>query len=214
MLTELRDPEETEAHVNRVGAYSTEIYEVWAIKRHLPPHEIEKNSEIIRMAAMLHDIGKLVIPQDIREKPGKFTMEEYTQMKQHTIKGAQMLLASAQSEYETVAAEIALNHHEYWNGSGSPDISTRAPENRFQATKTGTEKHTVNAKKKFRSLAALSLSPMYTTHSPADAYFATPCRKMMCCVACVMALEHDMIPRLWTRFFSPQRHSRHRETIS
>lgn len=120
VLTELRDPEETEGHVNRVGAYSAEIYEAWAINRHFPPNDIEKNSEIIRMAAMFHDIGKLAIPQNLRQKFGKFTVEEYEQMKQHTIKGAQMMLASAQSEYETVAAEIALNHHEYWNGSGYP----------------------------------------------------------------------------------------------
>jgi response regulator RpfG family c-di-GMP phosphodiesterase len=72
------------------------------------------------MAAMLHDIGKLAIPQALRQKSGKFTAEEYEQMKQHTIKGAQMMRASAQSEYETIAAEIALNHHEYWNGSGYP----------------------------------------------------------------------------------------------
>ncbi len=120
VLAELRDPEETEAHVNRVGAYSAEIYEAWAMSHHLPPHEIEKDSETIRMAAMLHDIGKLAIPQELRENAGKFTSEEYVQMKQHTIKGAQMLLSSAQSEYETIAAEIALNHHEYWNGSGYP----------------------------------------------------------------------------------------------
>jgi HD-GYP domain-containing protein (c-di-GMP phosphodiesterase class II) len=72
------------------------------------------------MAAMLHDIGKLAIPQSIRQKPDKFTAEEYKVMKQHTVKGAQMLLKTAQTEYEEVAAEIALNHHEYWNGSGYP----------------------------------------------------------------------------------------------
>jgi len=130
ILAELRDPEETEGHVNRVAAYAAEIYEAWAISRHISTDEIEKNSEIIRMAAMLHDIGKLAIPQELREKPKTFTAEEYEQMKQHTIKGAQMLRASAQSEYETFAAEIALNHHEYWDGSGYPghvNIDTGRP---------------------------------------------------------------------------------------
>ncbi len=119
-LKELSDPEETEAHVNRVGAYSAEIYEVWASKKGLPRAKIETNAEILRMAAMLHDIGKLAIPQNIREKPEKFTAQEYEIMKQHTVKGSRMLLASAQIEYERVAAKIALNHHEYWSGKGYP----------------------------------------------------------------------------------------------
>jgi putative nucleotidyltransferase with HDIG domain len=119
-LTTLRDPEETEAHVNRVGAYSAEIYEGWAYTQGVPQAQVEKNAEILRMAAMLHDIGKLGIPQGIWEKSDTFTAEEYMMMKQHTVKGAQMLLNAAQTEYEAVAAEIALNHHEYWNGTGYP----------------------------------------------------------------------------------------------
>jgi putative nucleotidyltransferase with HDIG domain len=120
VLTELRDPEETEAHVNRVGAYSAEIYETWARKKGIEQAKIETDAEILRMAAMLHDLGKLAVPQSIREKSGKYTAEEYKIMQQHTVKGAQMLLKSAQTEYEKVAAQIALNHHEYWNGTGYP----------------------------------------------------------------------------------------------
>ncbi len=126
-LTEIRDPEETEAHVNRVGAYSAEIYQAWAGKNGIPRDQIEANAEILRMAAMLHDMGKLAIPRTLREKSGTFAAEEYEMMKQHTVKGAQMLLTSAQTEYENAAAQIALNHHEYWNGSGYPghvDIET------------------------------------------------------------------------------------------
>lgn len=119
-LTEIRDPEETEAHVNRVGAYSAEIYEAWARQKGIPRIKRAKNSEILRMAAMLHDLGKLAIPKRIRQKSGMFTAEEYEFMKQHTVKGARMLLKSAQTEYEKAAADIALNHHEYWNGSGYP----------------------------------------------------------------------------------------------
>jgi putative nucleotidyltransferase with HDIG domain len=120
VLTELRDPEETEAHVSRVGAFSGEIYLVWAQKKGLARAEIETNVETLRMAAMLHDIGKLAVPYSIREKPGRFTAEEYELMKQHTVKGAQMLLETAKSEYEEIAAEIALTHHEYWDGTGYP----------------------------------------------------------------------------------------------
>ena len=120
MLAEVCDPEETEAHIKRVAAYSTELYDVWAHQRRLPRVKIETNIEILGMAAMLHDIGKLATPLKLRQKPGKLTSEEYDLIKQHTIKGAQMLLNSVQSEYEEAAAEIALQHHEYWDGSGYP----------------------------------------------------------------------------------------------
>jgi putative nucleotidyltransferase with HDIG domain len=120
VLTELRDPEETEAHVNRVGAYSAEIYEVWARKKRIPQAKIKADAEILRMAAMLHDLGKLALPGNIREKPDRLTAEEYELMQQHTVKGAQMLLKSAQTKYEEMAVQIALNHHECWDGTGYP----------------------------------------------------------------------------------------------
>lgn len=130
VLTDLHDPEETEGHVNRVGAYSAEIYEVWGRKKKLPQAKIEADVEILRMAAMLHDLGKLAIPQHIRKKPDRLTSEEYDVIKQHTVKGAQMLIRTAQTKYEEVAAEIALNHHESWDGTGYPghiDIETGKP---------------------------------------------------------------------------------------
>lgn len=120
VLTELHDPEETEGHVNRVGAYAVEIYEAWARKKKLPRARVEADTELLRMAAMLHDLGKLAIPSSIREKPGRLTTEEYEVIKQHTVKGAQMLIHSAQTKYEEIAAEIALTHHECWDGTGYP----------------------------------------------------------------------------------------------
>jgi putative nucleotidyltransferase with HDIG domain len=120
VLTELHDPEETEAHVNRVGAYSAEIYETWARKKKTPQTKIEADAEVLKMAAMLHDLGKLAIPHHLREKPGRLTAEEYEVIKQHTVKGAQMLLKSAETNYEETAVQIALNHHECWDGSGYP----------------------------------------------------------------------------------------------
>ncbi len=120
LVTELHDPEETEAHVNRVGVYSVEIYKVWACKRGIPQAKIVMNTDILRTAAMLHDLGKIAIPQKIRQKPDKLTTEEYEIMKQHTVKGAQMLLKSSQTVYEDTAIQIALNHHERWDGNGYP----------------------------------------------------------------------------------------------
>lgn len=120
LLSELEDLEETEGHLHRVGAYSAEIYRLWAYKKGLPQTKIEIDAETLRTAAMLHDLGKLAVPQHIRQKPGKLTPGEFAIMKQHTIKGAQMLLKSSQSEYEDLAVQIALNHHECWDGTGYP----------------------------------------------------------------------------------------------
>lgn len=130
VLTELHDPEETEGHVNRVGAYSAEIYEIWARRQKVPKTTIDNNVELLRMAAMLHDLGKLAMPQTLRQKPGRLTSEEYDLIKQHTVRGAQMLSKSAQTKYEEMAAEIALTHHESWDGSGYPgyiDLETGKP---------------------------------------------------------------------------------------
>lgn len=120
LLVELDDPEETEGHLERVGAYSAEIYRLWGYQQGLPQTKIEVDAETLRTAAMLHDIGKLAIPQHIRQKPNKLSVEEFTIMQQHALKGAQMLLKSSQSEYEDMAVQIALNHHECWDGSGYP----------------------------------------------------------------------------------------------
>ncbi len=120
VLTTLRNTEENLGHFHRVGAYAAEIYEIWAVKQGLDSTTISTQKDVVRTAAMLHDIGKLAIPNMIRSKPGRLTAEEYATMKQHTIKGAQLLLKYAQSDLEKVAAEIALTHHEHWDGTGYP----------------------------------------------------------------------------------------------
>jgi HD-GYP domain-containing protein (c-di-GMP phosphodiesterase class II) len=118
-MAELRDPEETGAHVNRVGAYSAEIYSRWATRRGLPPEEITKTRDLLRIAAMLHDVGKVAISDRILKKPGKLTDEEFAAMKLHTIHGFR-LFAETSSELDLMSAEIALDHHERWNGRGYP----------------------------------------------------------------------------------------------
>ena len=69
-MAEMRDPKETGAHVNRVGGYAVEIYENWAHRHNVSPTEIDKNRDILRMAAMLHDVGKVAISDLILKKPG------------------------------------------------------------------------------------------------------------------------------------------------
>jgi HD-GYP domain-containing protein (c-di-GMP phosphodiesterase class II) len=128
-MAEMRDPKETGPHVNRVAGYSVEIYERWAVRRETAPDVISHNKDILRMAAMLHDVGKIAISDVILKKPGRFNQEEYEIMKKHTLFGAQ-LFQDNQSEFDEASLQVALNHHEWWNGLGYPghiDINTGAP---------------------------------------------------------------------------------------
>lgn len=118
-MAELRDPKETGPHVNRVAAYATELYERWAQKRKVPTRELHRNRDILRMAAMLHDVGKVAISDIILKKPGGFTDEEFEIMKSHTFCGAR-LFQSKQSVFDDVASHVALTHHENWDGTGYP----------------------------------------------------------------------------------------------
>ncbi|MBP1721176.1 MAG: metal dependent phosphohydrolase [Deltaproteobacteria bacterium] len=118
-MAELRDPEETGSHVNRVAAYSVEIYERWAIKKGLPSKDIESGRDMLRLAAMLHDVGKVAVSDLILRKPGRLTPEEFEMIKQHVIVGAG-LFSDRKSEFDEAAAEVALNHHERWDGTGYP----------------------------------------------------------------------------------------------
>ncbi len=118
-MAELRDPKETGPHVNRVAAYSVALYEGWAARKGLEQDEIDRTRDILRMAAMLHDVGKVAISDSILKKPGRFTPEEYDIMKLHTVYGAR-LFPDLYSELDESAAAVALNHHERWDGNGYP----------------------------------------------------------------------------------------------
>jgi len=118
-MAELRDPSETGQHVNRVGEYSAILYEAWAYKKNIPTKKVEKYKDILRIAAMLHDVGKIAISDVILKKTGRLTDEEYKQMKAHTWLGAR-LFENPTSEIEEIARLIALEHHERWDGRGYP----------------------------------------------------------------------------------------------
>jgi len=118
-MSELRDPKETGTHVNRVAGYSTEIYDRWAFHKKLPVVEREKYRDILRISAMLHDVGKVAISDTILKKPGRFTPEEYKIMQKHTIYGA-CLFNDPGSPLDALSKEIALTHHENWDGTGYP----------------------------------------------------------------------------------------------
>ncbi len=118
-MARMRDPKETGPHVNRVAGYSVEIFEEWARKRDIPEPEIDARKDILRMAAMLHDVGKVAISDLILKKPSRLNIDEYEIMKQHTILGAR-LFAGWESEFDEAAHLVALNHHERWDGRGYP----------------------------------------------------------------------------------------------
>ena len=130
-MTELRDPKETGAHVNRVGNYAVEIYEKWARNRKIPWEEIDKKRDILKMAAMLHDVGKIAISDLILKKPGPLSEEEFEVMKEHSFHGARLFL-DRQSDFDEAAGIVALNHHERWDGGargypGHIEVETGQP---------------------------------------------------------------------------------------
>jgi putative two-component system response regulator len=103
--------EETGGHIRRTGLFS----EVLALAAGWSPAEAEQ----LRMAAPMHDVGKIGIPDAILRKPGKLTPQEFELMKQHTTIGARMLHGS-NSPVLQLAEKIALSHHERWDGQGYP----------------------------------------------------------------------------------------------
>jgi len=118
-MAELRDPNETGAHVQRVGAYSAEIYKCWALEHHVDPAESQRTADTLRLAAMLHDVGKVGISDTILKKPGRLTDEEFDIMKWHTVYGAR-LFRNATSDLDRMCYDIALRHHEKWADRGYP----------------------------------------------------------------------------------------------
>lgn len=128
-MAEMRDPKETGPHVNRVASYSVILYEAWAVKNGVAREEIDKSRDVLRMAAMMHDVGKVAISDMILKKPGRFTPEEFQIMKLHTLYGAN-LFSDIYSDFDESAAIVAVNHHERWDGKGYPghiDLITQQP---------------------------------------------------------------------------------------
>jgi len=107
---EFRDPE-TGAHIQRMAHYSALI-----------ARQLEQSEEFcatILLAAPMHDVGKLGIPDHILMKPGRLTPEEFDQMKRHSLIGYDILKDSS-SPVIAMAAIIALSHHEKFDGTGYP----------------------------------------------------------------------------------------------
>jgi response regulator RpfG family c-di-GMP phosphodiesterase len=110
IAAEYRD-DETGEHTKRVGHTAGLIAQKLGLAQELV--------ERIRRAAPLHDVGKLGISDEILLKPGKLTPEEFDTMKLHTRIGTE-ILARSRSRLLKLSEEIALTHHEHWDGSGYP----------------------------------------------------------------------------------------------
>ncbi len=111
LATEYRD-DDTKAHTGRVGEMASRL----AKAMELP----SRFSHLLRLAAPLHDIGKIGISDLILLKEGKLTDEEYETMKKHCEIGAS-ILSGSKSEILQLAQEIAISHHERWDGRGYPN---------------------------------------------------------------------------------------------
>ena len=103
--------EETGAHVERVSRYSRTLAQYLGLDSNL--------SNILADAAPMHDVGKLGLPDAILHKAGPLTPGEVRLMRQHTTIGAKLLQGS-DAPLIRLASEIALTHHERWDGSGYP----------------------------------------------------------------------------------------------
>lgn len=107
---EYKDPE-TGAHILRIGAYAATLASElgWT----------KEQCDMLRLAAPLHDVGKVATPDAILLKNGPLSDDEFSVMRQHPSFGHEIL---SMSDYPVMAmaARIALNHHERWNGGGYP----------------------------------------------------------------------------------------------
>lgn len=111
---------ESGGHVRRIQGITRTLLIRTELGRGLSEDEVES----IALAAVMHDVGKIAIPDAILTKPGPLTPEELEIMKSHTVIGAQMLEDIPQlhgSGEFPYAVDIARHHHERWDGSGYPD---------------------------------------------------------------------------------------------
>ena len=123
-MVESRDTE-TGGHIKRTRAYVDLMLDKMRHDRRYRAVLNRDYLENVSNAAPLHDIGKISTPDDILQKPGKLTDEEFEVMKQHAAAGGEIILHSLRDfsnpEFRQIAYEVARYHHEKYNGRGYPE---------------------------------------------------------------------------------------------
>ena len=112
--------EESGGHVRRIRDITGHLLTYTEMGAGLGSAEIQE----IALAAILHDVGKIAVPDAILNKPGRLTAEEFEVMKTHTVRGAELLSRIPQLHehgFYRYALDIARHHHERWDGRGYPD---------------------------------------------------------------------------------------------
>ena len=121
-ITEARDVESGE-HIKRVKGFTNILAR--RIMKDYPEYGLdEEKISLITSASALHDVGKIMIPDAILRKPGRFTPEEFNQMKQHCERGCEILERAPKGwdeSYLNFSMEICRSHHEKWDGKGYPN---------------------------------------------------------------------------------------------
>ena len=114
---------ENHNHIKRVKAFTKSL--AIHLKDEFPEYKLnDKKIEMITTASALHDIGKIMIPDEILFKPGKYTSEEFDYMKSHTIRGYDIIVQVADNwdkELMEYCKQIARSHHEKFDGRGYPE---------------------------------------------------------------------------------------------
>jgi len=123
-LVENRDTD-TGEHVQRTSMY-VELICKKAVEKGIYSDTIDQRFiDLARRAAPLHDIGKIMISDNVLKKPGRLTPEEFELIKVHTTEGGRIISEvvgiSEDKDFIHIAEEIATNHHERWDGKGYPE---------------------------------------------------------------------------------------------
>lgn len=122
-MSEIRDPHETGRHVRRVAGYSVALFDAWCAAGHAAAPDAGPARDALRdrlyLAALLHDVGKVGVPDAILAKPARLTAEERAVMERHTTVGAN-LFRGMRTSFDDAAREVALFHHLHWDGGGYP----------------------------------------------------------------------------------------------
>lgn len=122
-LVENRD-NNTGGHIKRTTAYVKILVDELRAKKLFNELLTKDFSNNLEMTAPLHDIGKIATPDAILQKPGKLTDEEYAEMKKHSENGAKIIKETfgkhGDEDFIEMAYQVALFHHEKWNGNGYP----------------------------------------------------------------------------------------------